>query len=176
MRRVLLAAGLLLASVSPSLGFQRLSQGDTVADFSLVGFRGEIVHLADVKGRKGTVIVFWATWSPRSLESLADLEKAFKRYGPEDLRVIAVNEEHENWEAGEFERVSSYVEKLGLSFSIVADMDLSLYEKYGVSVLPSLVLLDPDGKVLSTLASYPEHSRGDFLDDVTRTVGASPPG
>ncbi len=173
MKRIALAAAALLIAL-PSFAFQRLAVGDSVADFSLVGFKGEIVHLADVKGRKATVIAFWATWSPRSLEALADLQKLFKDKAPDGLRVIAVNEEHESWETGEFERVSAYVEKLGLAFSVVADMDLSLYEKYGVSVLPSLVVIDAEGKVLATLASYPEGQRGEFYEQVLRPLGAAP--
>ena len=174
MKRILLAAAFSLLAALPSTAFQRLAVGDSVADFSLVGFKGEIVHLADVKGRKATVIVFWATWSPRSLDALADLQKLFKERGPDDLRVIAVNEEHESWEAGEFERVSEYVGKLGLTFSVVADLDLSLYEKYGVSVLPSLVVLDAEGRVLATLTSYPEHLRADFYEQVLRPLGPPP--
>ena len=175
MKRLLLAAALTMVAALPSLAFQRLAVGDSVADFSLVGFQGEIVHLADVKGQKATVLAFWATWSPRSIEALADLQKLFQDRGPDNFRVIAINEEHETWESGEFDRVSAAIDRLGLSFSVVADLDLSLYEKFGVSVLPSLVVLDRDGKVLATLASYPEHLRADFYEHVLRALG-TPPG
>jgi cytochrome c-type biogenesis protein len=160
---------------SPTFAIQALETGQTVPDFTLTALDGTIVRVSKSHGDKGTVIVFWAAWSPRSAEALSALQDLYQRHGTTGhLQVIAVNVEHETWGSGEYDEVVRYIQAKNLSFPIVFDMDLTLYERYGVTVVPYLVLTDANGKVVTKLAGYPESMRKYFYRDLHSALGSVP--
>ena len=175
LKRLIGVLSVLLAASTPSFAFRHLQLGDRMKDFSLVGFGGEVVRLDSFLGGKGTLVAFWATWSPRSGEALADLQKLYEKYGPGDLRVVAVNLEQEKWEPGEIEKVWGFVARSGVNFPVVVDADLTLFERYGVTVLPSMVFIDPRGTVIAELSGYPETMRSEFWGVVQGVLGPVPP-
>lgn len=171
----ILVFAVLLGWGSPAFAIQPLDLGETVPDFTLTALDGKIVQLSKSHGQKGTVVVFWAAWSPRSAEALSALQDLYEGHEiAQDLQVIAVNVEHETWNSDEYEEVVHYIQAKNLSFPIVFDMDLTLYERYGVTVVPYLVFTDVQGKLISRLAGYPESMRKYFYRDVHATLGSGP--
>jgi hypothetical protein len=106
---------------------------------------------------------------------LAALQTLYEEQGPKgDLQILAVNVEHETWNSGEFEEVVRYIQAKGLSFPIVFDMDLTLYERYGVTVVPYLVFTDARGELVGQLAGYPESMGKYFYQDIHAALGSGP--
>jgi peroxiredoxin len=170
-----LALLIIILAVPSSWAFRRLEVGDTVDNFALVSFAGGITQLDESMGRRATVVAFWAAWNPRSADALADLQKLYEAYGPDNLRVVAVNVEHEEWPPGAYDEVSTYVKKSGVTFPVVVDTDFTLFDRYGVTVLPSLVVADPAGRVVAQLAGYSPRMRKVFASAVRDAVGAPHP-
>ena len=169
------ALALFLGLCAPGTARSSLEIGQPIPDFTLTALDGKIVQMSRTHGAKGTVIVFWASWSPRSTEALSALQALYEEHGATgDLQVIAVNVEHETWSSGEFEEVVGYIQAKNLSFPIVFDMDLTLYEQYGVTVVPFMVLTDAEGKTVTQLAGYPERMRKYFYNDLGTTIGTTP--
>ena len=54
--------------------FKRTSEGDYIKNFTLETSDGEMLTLFDNVAEKANVLVFWASWSPRSADLLKDLE------------------------------------------------------------------------------------------------------
>ncbi|MBX7190799.1 MAG: TlpA family protein disulfide reductase [Sandaracinaceae bacterium] len=116
-----------LSFTSPIVGGEGAAEGDRVV---LDALRGRVV-----------VLDFWASWCPPCRASIPALE-AFARAHPE-VTVLGVNVESERRD--EFVRTAH--EELGASYPTVHDADGRLQASYEVSALPTLLVIDVDGRV-----------------------------
>lgn len=144
-------------------------------DFSLQTLAGDTVRLTEVRGKRATLIVFWASWSPRSAEALRDYQALYAAHGGDGLNVVAVNAQSQAWEESDVESVRAVLEQSGVTFPAVIDRDLSVLNAYGFSALPSTVLIDASGVVVESLAGYPTTLRTEFRATVLRALGKSSP-
>jgi peroxiredoxin len=155
---------------------ETLPVGKPAPDFSLQTLEGGTIHLAEAMGRRATLVVFWATWSPRSAEALVDFQALYASYGGEGLGVVAVNAENQAWGPADADGVQAVIRQHGLTFPVVVDKELSVYQAYGFSALPSTVLIDPTGTVVETLAGYPgRRLRTEFRDTVLQALRRARP-
>ncbi len=116
-----------LAFTSPIVGGAGAAEGDRIV---LDALRGRVV-----------VMDFWASWCPPCRASIPALE-AFSRAHP-DVVVLGVNVESERH--AEFVRAAH--EELGATYPTVHDSDGHLQAAYEITGLPTLLVLDEDGRV-----------------------------
>ncbi len=158
-------------SVVSANSFKRTQVGQQVEDFTLEAIDGSPHSLKGSLGQKATVVVFWAAWSPRSAEILTDLQKLYADYGPEALTVIGVNVEHAEWDPTEVDKIAKVAGDSGVTFTMILDKNLEIFNKFGVIAVPSAVLLSPDLKVVQLLTGYATISHDSFKEDVLRALG-----
>src|SRR6185295_18293432 len=96
--RTIRAAALLillltLATATPVAGDERPAIGAPAPLLALHDPSGRARALADVKGRRGLVILFWAGWSDRSIEELKRLDAAAADLAARGVTIAAVNVE-----------------------------------------------------------------------------------
>ncbi len=119
-----------------------LSIGDPAPQFTLKDIDGNVVSLGQFKGRT-VVLAFWSTWCSRCEEELAFLRDTFG--DRRDVAVVLVNQDSEK--SFPRERVRAYREKLKLTFPILIDEGLSLWELFGINALPTSVVIGRNGTV-----------------------------
>ncbi|MBI5014028.1 MAG: redoxin family protein [Deltaproteobacteria bacterium] len=172
-----LVAVWLAGCAAGAFGMERAVPGQPFGDFTLPDFGGNPVTLRQSLGARATVVVFWASWSPRSAEVLSDLQIFYRKHGRGDLAVVAVNVEHETWDPSDAARLRTYLDGEGVSYPVIVDTDLSVYSGLGLTAVPSSLLLDASGTVVEVLPSYPELQRVEFLERVLVALGhaAAPP-
>jgi peroxiredoxin len=153
--------------------FGRLAVGDELTDFRLPSLAGETVRLSQALGTKATVVVFWATWSPRSAEALADLQQLYAQYAPAGLGVIAVNVDGEGASSARPETVATAVGRAGVAYAVVIDEDLEAFRELGVVAVPSIVLTDASRRIVALVDGYAPATRRDFRERVLEIVGAA---
>lgn len=163
-----------LGSAGPVHAFKRIAVGDSVKDFTLETLDGKPLRLSESLGRKATLIVFWAGWSPRSSEALADFQRLYAEHGPGDLQVVAVDVAHQNWEPRELAKAEARLGDLQLGFPVAFDKDLAVFDAYGVIAVPSTVLADARGRVVALLEGYSHMTRDGFREEVLRVLGVAP--
>ncbi len=167
-----LAALSLLAG--PASAFKRTEVGQPVKDFRLPSLDGTEVTLAKSLGAKATLVVFWATWNSRSAEALADFQKLFAERGAQGLAVVAVNVEHQELTEEDRGKIKATVAELGLTYPVVIDKGLVVYNDYGVVAVPSALLVDGQGKVAELVQGYATNTRHEFEDRVLNALGVAP--
>ena len=101
------------------------------------------LRLADFRGRY-VLLNFWATWCVPCLQEMPSLERLYRSLGPERLTVLAISQDDDG-----ARQVAPLVRKLHLTFPIALDSEQRVAAGYGVSVLPSTFLIDPQGRVLA---------------------------
>jgi thiol-disulfide isomerase/thioredoxin len=123
----------------------RLELGAAAPDFSLpaVG-SGDMISVEQFRG-KTVLLDFWATWCPPCREQMPVVQKlADDPELSEALRVISVNADDPG--AGRNAKIAQFLATNGYSFTTVLD-DGRAMNAYGVSHLPTLVIISPDGTI-----------------------------
>jgi cytochrome c biogenesis protein CcmG/thiol:disulfide interchange protein DsbE len=142
---LLVAVGLVAAFVwMPRLALSHGSlAGKPAPDFALEvvnGKPGDRIHLADLKGRP-VVLSFWASWcGPCQIEAPA-LERLSRRLSDRGVAVVGINTNDAEGRAAEFAR------RFRLTYAIVYDDGSRVAERYGVSSLPTIMVVDKNGVV-----------------------------
>lgn len=172
-----LSALLFLAALAAAdaSAFQRLAVGDVLEDFSLNTLSGGVSSLNGSKGAGATVVVFWASWSPRSAEILTDLQALYAQYRVEGLGVVGVNVEHPEWVPGEFPQIKEAADTAGVGFPMLLDRDYTLFQKLGIVAVPSSLVLDASGKITLLVSSYSTEAKTDLKEEVLRLLGKKAP-
>ena len=119
--------------------------GEEAPDFSLTRVDAdEAVTLSEFRG-KTVLLDFWATWCPPCREQMPVVQKLDDDPSLKDsLVVISVNADEPS--ADRHNKVTKYLEDNGYHFTTVMD-DYTAMSAYGVSFLPTLVIVDPDGGI-----------------------------
>ena len=146
-----------------------------------VGQQPPAFALNDLEGRRWesaahlrgvvSVVVFWATWSPRSREILEELEKLRAELGPARLQLIAVNAEHLVITAADRDAIRAEVAETRSTATILLDEGLVAFNAFGTMAVPSSLVLNAEGRVTFTLAGYPTTMRSDLADAVRKALG-----
>lgn len=163
MKRWLLAAAMLLAlglpggaapgeSASPAAEPGRMAPpapGDLAPGFALPDLHGQRVGLEQFRGRP-VVLTFWACWCDTwkdASQRLKELRRTHPHLGFEAF-FVAVDS-----------RTRSLAEPLllreGMPFVVALDFRSEVSRRYGVTVVPTLFVLDAEGVVRFVHQSYP---------------------
>ncbi len=106
--------------------------------FSLVSTDGETISLDALRG-KVVVLNFWASWCPPCVSELPVLSE-FARTHP-DLAVIGISMDNVTPE-----KLRVTAQRLGISYPVV-QADARTQSLYGVTTLPTTVVVGPSGEV-----------------------------
>lgn len=129
----LLAGSLIFAAVTHL-------QAVTPHDFSLPSPGGDMIRLADTRG-KVVILNFWASWCVPCAEEMPKVESFYKAHQAEDIAVIGVNVGETPQVAGAFAR------QVGATFPIALDQDTAVATHYGMRGLPMTIIIDRSGLI-----------------------------
>jgi len=166
-RKTLIVLSLLCTlAAAPAAAFRNVAPGSPVDNPALIALDGMVEPLLNSTCGAPTVVLFWATWSPRSAEALADLQQIYSGSGV-SVAAINVDTEAENGElVAAVERAAQ-----GTQFPVFIDRGLELYQEWGVVAVPSVALVDGTGRVVRTLDGYAPGQRRTFLQEVSAAAG-----
>ena len=114
-------------------------------DFTVYDSNGNAVKLSSLKG-KPVVLNFWASWCPPCKGEMPNFNKAYTET-KEDVQfmmVDLVDGQRETQEKG-----AQYVKSQGFQFPVYFDNKQSAANAYGISSIPSTILIDKDGIIVN---------------------------
>lgn len=130
-----------------------LKRGTPAPDFQLTTIDGKTLKFSDFAKGKYVVLDFWASWCPDCRKDAPEIVRMYERFHPKGVEFLGVSfdTDKEKWVMG--------TEKLGIPYTQVSELkrmaQSTVAGAYGVRWIPSVYLIDPDGKVLvSTVLSY----------------------
>ena len=126
-------------------GSANAQQGEAT-DCTVYDADGNAVTLASLRG-KPVFLNFWATWCPPCREELPDLAEAAAQYG-DKITFLFIN--LTDGARDTVEGVQAFMEENGYRFPVYFDTEESGARAFGVSSIPTTVLLAPDGTLLHT--------------------------
>ncbi len=140
-------------------GSNKLKAGETLASFSLRSASGEKINSDDMRGRPYILMFFRGNWCPLCMAQIKELAKSYQQITACGARVALIAPQpHGNTEA--------LAKKFDVDFDFYTDEGnkaaraLGIANKWGIpfgmqvlgysseTVLPTVIITDPDGKIL----------------------------
>jgi len=125
--------------------------GEPAPEFSLPTLTQNNVSLSEYRAGKPAILFFWATWCPHCRTALKNLNTESSSIKSKGIKLVIVD-------IGESkEQVASYAQRAGLNMEIFLDQNNTTSDDYQVVGVPTFVLVDKEGIVLSVEHSLPKN-------------------
>jgi thiol-disulfide isomerase/thioredoxin len=109
------------------------------------GLGNEPVDTAQFAG-KTVLVVFWAGWAPPVRQELPELVKIYEKHHARGLEIVGVNLDNERAD------LDAFIKEHQITWPQIFEpggMESRLAIEYGIISLPTMFLLDADGKVIN---------------------------
>jgi peroxiredoxin len=121
--------------------------GQPAPDFTLKSASGPNLRLAEQRGQV-VMLNFWATWCGPCRQEMPALSRLYDKYRAAGFLLLGVNVDEDPRTA------KNMAAKLGVHFPVLLDSSKRVPALYEVSVMPSTVLIDRDGRVRHVHRGY----------------------
>lgn len=137
---------------------------------------GSQISTSDLHRDNMVIVVFWATWSPRSLEQLADMDALKLEYADHPVEIVAVNVDAPEISSLDRTEIKAKIEEMGLTIPVIIDDGLEIFYSYGVIAVPSTAIIDTSGTIRYDPSGYGMLTRDRIVDSVKAFLGMTPAG
>jgi peroxiredoxin len=131
---------------------------------------GELLTLEKLVARGPVVLDFWATWCRPCLAELPELETLYGRYRERGLTVVAVSLDGPR----NYAKVRPFASKLRLTFPVVLDEDGRIQQLYQVRAMPTTVVIDTAGMIVSVREGYRPGDTRALEAEITKLLAPPP--
>lgn len=159
LQRLLLLVGAVLFigfALLPSLALMPTQmEGKPAPDFVLSAVAnaepGSRVQLSQLAG-KPVVVAFWASWCGPCRAETPALNRLYKRLSQQGVSLIGVNTQDDP------SRALAFIKSAKLDYPIVSDEDGNVASSFGVSSLPTIVVIDKQGTIVAVRKGLSDES------------------
>lgn len=122
-----------------------LKPGTAAPDFKLKTLDGKTFRLSSLRGRY-VVLDCWASWCPDCRKDIPDMKRMYGKFHSKGVAFVGLSfdTDREKWQ--------QCVEQNGMQWTHVSELkrmkESAVAQSYGVRWIPSMYLIDPDGKVV----------------------------
>lgn len=124
----------------PSVRAEKPPLGDTAPDFTLRSDGPYNLRLSEQKGYV-LVTVFWSSWCRSCVEMLQGVEAMQSQFNDYGLKVWTITVDKDREDALDFHA------RYNLDLPVLFDEDYFVSERYDIAELPSLAVMDRDGRL-----------------------------
>lgn len=129
-----------------------LKPGSLVPDFKLQNPDGKKKKISQYTKGHYTVVDFWASWCPDCRKDIPNIQRMYQKYSPLGVQFLGISFDDDN------NKWKEAIQKYNLEYPQLSQLkrmrESEVAQAYGVKWIPSMMLLDKDGKViLSTVIS-----------------------
>jgi thiol-disulfide isomerase/thioredoxin len=128
-------------------------------EFRLASRAGGEIALSELRGQV-VMINFWASWCGPCRAEFPALDEIYRKYQPMGFTMVGINVESDRADAERF---------LGMrpvSFPIAFDPDNRVSGNYGVSAMPTTVLVDRQGRLRWQHRAYQPGDEAKYIEQI----------
>lgn len=153
MKRILLALGLLAATLAVSAQLPQVQIKDT---------KGRAVNAATLSNDgKPFVISFFATWCKPCLRELRAISEVYDDWRDETgmkLYLVSIDD------AQNTSKVKPLVDAEGWGYDVLLDPNSDFFRAMGLQTVPHVMVVDGNGKIVHTHSGYTDGAETELID------------
>lgn len=115
-------------------------------DFTLKNFNGTTLGSAELRG-KIVLLEFWATWCPPCKMAIPEITALNEKTKGTDIAIVTISVDES------YETAANFIKDYGMTYTVLHD-DGKLSKAYEVRSVPTTIILDKTGKVVTTHLGY----------------------
>jgi cytochrome c biogenesis protein CcmG/thiol:disulfide interchange protein DsbE len=146
-----------------------MAPGDEAPEIAVTQADGTPMQLSALRG-KTVYLDFWASWCGPCRQSFPWMNAMHEKYSAAGLAIVAINVDKRRTDAEKF------LAQFPARFSIVYDQPGATPPKYDVRKMPTSVLIDGRGRIVSTHSGFSNEVRDELEARIRTAVAARPPG
>ena len=148
-----------------------LSTGTAALAFSLPDTLDQQVDIGQYLGKSPIVLSFWSIYCDSCVDEMLSLQKLEDKYQGEGLVIMAVNEDIQV----PSDRIRRFIDRLEkfrgkITYPLLYDEDSRVFNIFGVSTLPTLILIDKKGLINGYSHGFEPEGEPDLLARVETLV------
>jgi len=148
-----------------------LAPGTTAPSFIVPDIQDRPVDLDQYLGKSPLVISFWSIYCDSCVDEMLALQKLEDKYQGQGLVILAVNEDIRV----PLERIRRFVERLEkfrgkITYPLLFDEGSEIFNAFKASTLPTLVLIDRNGKIAGYSRGFDPEGEIDLLASIETLV------
>ena len=129
-------------------GIKMLEPGAAAPDFTLKDTKGEAFHLADLKGKKPVLLVFWSIFCEPCRFEMPVIQKLSDKYKAQGFEVVSVVLDGEPLKSS----IDGFIKQENYTIrTLIDELDakemFKVADPYGVGGTPTIYIVDRLGKV-----------------------------
>ncbi len=129
---------------------------DSIAHpFILSDLQGNKINSEKIFSSKLTVLIFWSSWEIDSIHLLVKWQKYFERFNEKGLNIVGICCEQQKITDDQKKNILELIQNKKISFPILLDEGLSVFNLYHVIALPTTFLIDRSKWITMTLFGLP---------------------
>ncbi|MBI4651416.1 redoxin domain-containing protein [Candidatus Desantisbacteria bacterium] len=172
---ILLIFLLLLFMQENLLAFKRIKENNNIPEISAEDIDGKKIQTSAYKGQKTLAIVFWKYPSLRGEKALVLFQKFYDSYHgnfPFEIISIYVPQEDDKLTEEEMTEVRKIISSNKITFPVIIDKGMEIFNKFGIISFPSFGLVDKEGVLIYELPGLPEFfGEKDLTKNVKKALG-----
>jgi len=132
---------------------------------------GKPVTMAELRG-KVAVLSFGGTWVPQLTRELAALQRVASRYDSREVAVfwISINSNQPGTRHGmSDEELREWTRRESVRLTVLRDPKMAMYQAFELSAIPTIIILDREGKVAYRLVGIGGEP-GELFNDLVREI------
>jgi cytochrome c-type biogenesis protein len=127
------------------------SPANPAPDFTLASLGKGQVTLSRLKGKKGVVLVFFATWCVNCVREVPEIKRFAETAKKENIAVLCIDYQQEA------EIVKRFKKSAQINYEILLDTDGTVTtEKYGIRGIPHIVGINAKGDIIYRGTALPD--------------------
>ena len=137
----IVAAALLLSACGEGEPKAQINLGSPAPAFNAQQLSGGAIDFPAAIAGKPVVIRFWADWCKYCESEMQAIEQVYQRHRQKGLRILAINT------GQDAKTVTTYIQKIGVSYPALLDEQSNIARSYGVVGLPTTFFVDAGGVI-----------------------------
>ncbi len=148
-----------------------LKAGTQAPDFRMKTLDGKTFRFAKQTKGKYVLLDFWASWCPDCRKDIPNVQRMYEKFCPQGVEFIGVSMDTDR------DKWKDAVEKYDIRYTQVSELvkfhDTQIASLYGVKWIPSMYLIDPQGKVVlaTVMADKMERTLTELFAPKGKTFG-----
>jgi peroxiredoxin len=158
----------LLSLLSSCSTEKKRADSGKAPDFTLKNLEGEEIALSKLKGRV-VLLDFWATWCGPCRESIPHLIDLYNNFQSKGFTIIGMSVDKEKEE----ETLRRFVKSMDIPYPVVLSPE-QLARQYGISGIPTTLLIDREGKILEKIVGFNSTIAKHLTSKISELTGEKP--